>query len=155
MAVVMILSLRKNFIAIYQKHNLMLNLALSVIRKKDVKLELRFKRKEETLKSNKNFKKKNWKRIKSRQESLELQSGRVSSNKLESGSKLSRISNNKLNVTKFLKAQTPMLKALVNKEKTKLKPKKLKFKLLKEQDYFSLMTKCKARLKNSASNLFK
>jgi hypothetical protein len=59
MAVVMILSLRKNFIAIYQKHNLMLNLALSVIRKKDAKLELRFKRKEETLKSNKNFKKKN------------------------------------------------------------------------------------------------
>ena len=155
MAVVMILSLRKNFIAIYQKHNLMLNLALSVIRMKDVKLELRFKRKEETLKSNKNFKKKNWKRIKSRQESLELPSGRVSSNKLESGLKLSRISNNKLNVTKFLKAQTPMLKALANKEKTKLKPKKLKFKLLKELDYFSLMTKCKARLKNSASNSFK
>jgi len=41
-----------------------------------------------------------------------------------------------------------MLKAQVNKEKAQLKTKKVKFKLLKEQDYFLLMTKFKAKLKS-------
>jgi hypothetical protein len=113
-------------------------------------LELQFMLREELPKSKPNFKKKSWRRIRSRQENLGLQNGRVNSNKLENGSKLSRISNNKLNVTKFSKEQM----ILANK-KTKLKTKKLKFKLLREQDYFLLMTKCKARLKSLVSNSFK
>jgi len=59
MVVVTIQSLKKNFTVSYQKHNLTLNLALNVMKKKDGKLELQFKLKKETLKSNKNFKKRN------------------------------------------------------------------------------------------------
>ena len=85
MAVVMILSLKKNFIAIYQKHKVMWNSAHSVTKKKDEKLGLRFMHNEETPRNKQNSRKKNWKRIKSRQESSELQNGKVNSNKLESG----------------------------------------------------------------------
>jgi len=46
---------KKNFIVNYQKHNLMLNLALNVTQKKDEKLELLSTLNKETLRSNKNF----------------------------------------------------------------------------------------------------
>ena len=58
-----------------------------------------------------------------------MQSGRVSSNRLETGSKLNKINNNKQNVIKFLREQTPLPKAPANKAKTTLETKKHKFKL--------------------------